>query len=85
MLDSSGGRVVDSTGSGVADSSGANVTYAYDGASNLRTHMHDASGDSYYSYDSQGRLVSYTPPVGLAAATRCGMLTTTPARKPGCR
>ncbi len=66
-IDSSGGKVVDSTGSGVADSSGASVTYAYDGASNLRTHMRDASGDSYYSYDSQGRLVSYTPPVGLAA------------------
>ncbi len=68
-LDSSGGKVVDSTGSGVADSSGASVTYAYDGGSNLRTHMHDASGDSYYSYDAQGRLVSYTPPVGLAAGS----------------
>ncbi len=66
-LDSSGGRVVDSTGAGLADSSGASVTYAYDGGSNLRTHMHDASGDSYYSYDAQGRLVSYTPPLGLAA------------------
>ncbi len=50
----------------------SDVNYGYavnsvDYGGNLKTHMRDASGDSYYSYDCQGRLVSYTPPVGLAA------------------
>ncbi|MHB1456860.1 MAG: hypothetical protein ACYC0V_08110, partial [Armatimonadota bacterium] len=30
----------------------ADVTYEYDGASSLKTHMHDSSGDSYYTYDT---------------------------------
>ncbi len=45
----------------------ADVTYTYEGDSSLKTHMHDSSGDSYYSYDEQGRLKTYTPPTGLTS------------------
>ncbi len=39
----------------------ANVSYTYDGVSSRRASMTDSSGTSYYDYDIQGRLTSYTP------------------------
>lgn len=51
---------------------GGDVTYVYamtghndDAGSTLLAEMHDSSGTSSYTYDLQGRLRTYKPPVGL--------------------
>ncbi len=38
------------------------VSYQYYGGSSFKTQMVDASGTSQYTYDTQGRLSTYTPP-----------------------
>jgi YD repeat-containing protein len=43
--------------------SSENVSYTYSGGSGLKTQMVDASGTSSYTYDTQGRLATYTPPL----------------------
>ena len=43
----------------------ADVTYTYHGGTNQRESMTDAAGESGFEYDSQGRLKTYTPPLGL--------------------
>jgi RHS repeat-associated protein len=52
---------------GTFPTTGGNVTYAYQGNSNLRTSMVSGSLSSNYTYDIQGRLESYKPPVGLVS------------------
>lgn len=42
--------------------SGEDVSYQYAGGSSLKTQMVDASGISQYTYDTRGRLSTYTPP-----------------------
>ena|GEM_PF-1125749 len=42
--------------------SGGDVSYTYDGGSDLKTQMVDSAGTSQYGYDALGRLTSYTPP-----------------------
>jgi RHS repeat-associated protein len=43
--------------------SSENVSYTYSGGSGLKTEMVDDSGTSSYTYDTQGRLSTYTPPL----------------------